>query len=234
MMLELLWLTVWLLLVTYHADALSSRAPPPSPRRSPRTPRSTRRGPPRPSPRGPPPVDQPTSTDNNEIGGRIKKMYDSMFFFGLDIPDVPESQRKRRRRTNRKPGGFSPFFTESEKDAQDLFFDDNEIMRVEATQEDKIRRRMDEKRQTPQRPASASPSSTSTMSIKDQLNRIDDKLVAFNQELELLEVEIVEMQADESRDGMDDRDLLRAQRRKESILQAIEDLQIEYITLSSS
>lgn len=183
------------------------------------------------------------SSAENPLLDALKKVYTAVFFYGLEEPKpnplysnkinrMNRSNQRRAMPSSRKLK--SPFFTKGEQKAYFLVLNDKEYP-IEGSAKDRST--------PPRRSSSASAAGGETIYAEDddyvavqeypqassELEELDQQLRNYSEKLKNLDRKIVELQATEPNEER----LSALQSQRDQVLSAIEDTQIQYVTLKS-
>jgi hypothetical protein len=190
--------------------------------------------------------DEDSNSDNIEIPSPIlqwlKKLYDSVFFYGLD--PAPPAQKSNRRKMMRDAENYegkkstSPFFTPSEQRVQRYMASMRNREDTEKTSSPRGQRRdsvqsskIDRRRRVEPEPRNDDrilrPQTVrKPMSASDIVKTLQEKLLDLSLELELIDAEIATSTPSE-------RNYANLMSRKDDILDSIEDAEIDLVTAKS-
>lgn len=190
--------------------------------------------------------DDESNSDNIEIPSPIlrwlKKLYDSVFFYGLD--PAPPAQKSNRRKMMREAENYegkksnSPFFTPSEQRVQRYMASMRNREDTDKTNSSRGQRRdsvqssqLDRRRRVEPKPRnndriSGQQAVRKPISTLDIVKTLQEKLLDLTLELELVNAEI-------ATSTPADRSYTTLMSRKDDILDSIEDAEIDLVTARS-
>ena len=171
---------------------------------------------------------------NNGIIEGLRKIYDALFFYGLDVPETRSRRRDRNRKRIKASGANkkNPFFTGSEAAAEEYFnsVDSGE----EAFEQSRARSPSRGGRRTRGQEEEIK---VESFEMERRLDEIDDLLESLSQSLKRVDLSITELrrrQEDGGGSGGAKKDLSLLEEKRVQLLGAIEEAQIEYVDLQAS